>query len=150
MKINETTVAICMATYNGGKYIRDQIDSILVQTYTDWVLFIRDDHSSDNTVEIIRQYVMKYSGKIVLIEESVLPGGNAKKNFAAALLWIKQRYDFNYFMFADQDDVWLDTKIEKSLRLLQQNESDRNVPLVVHTDLKVVDGNLNILGESFF
>lgn len=150
MNITKNTVAICMATYNGGKYIKEQIDSILAQTYTDWVLFIRDDHSSDNTVEIIRQYVMKYSEKIILIEESLLPGGNAKKNFAASLLWIKQHYDFNYFMFADQDDVWLDTKIKKSLGLLQQNESDRNVPLMVHTDLKVVDGNLNILGESFF
>lgn len=148
--LNEKTVAICMATYNGGPYLAQQIDSILKQTYENWVLFIRDDGSSDDTQSVIRQYVRQYSEKIVFITDATLKGGSAKKNFASILHWVKKNYSFHYFMFADQDDVWLDTKIEKSMNLLLENESSPEIPLLVHTDMKVVDQNLGILGESFF
>lgn len=150
MEINETTVAICMATYNGDQYIAQQIDSILKQSYENWILFIRDDGSSDDTQNIIRQYACKYGDKIMHITDPCLSGGSAKKNFAAILSWVKQHYSFCYFMFADQDDVWLDFKVEKSMQLLMQNETSSKIPLLVHTDLKVVDQDLCVLGDSFF
>ena len=146
----DATVAICMATYNGERYLAQQIDSILKQTYEDWILFIRDDGSSDDTRNIIRQYAHQYSGKIVFLTDACLTGGGAKKNFASILRWVKQNHSFRYFMFADQDDVWMETKIEKSLQLLLQNETSPEIPLLVHTDLKVVGQNLEVLGESFF
>ena len=150
MVIDNNTIAICMATYNGEAYLAEQIDSILRQTYQNWLLFIRDDGSQDGTTEIIQRYEQQYHDRIVWIEDPSLAGGSSKKNFAAILSWVKQNYNFNYFMFADQDDVWLDTKIEKSLQLLQAHESSSEIPLLVHTDLKVVDQDLNVLGESFF
>lgn len=150
MEINETTVAICMATYNGERYLSEQIESILKQTYKNWVLFIRDDASGDRTLEIIRRYAADYPEKIIQITDDSLSGGSAQKNFTAVLSWVSRNYPFRYFMFADQDDVWMDTKIEKSLRLLRQNEQNNPIPLLLHTDLKVVDHDLTVRGESFF
>lgn len=150
MVIDKDTVAICMATYNGEKYIEEQIDSILRQTYANWVLFVRDDHSCDGTAEKLETYALAHKDKILLLEDASLTGGSAKRNFADILSWVKKHYDFRYFMFADQDDIWLDSKIEKSLQLMQQYEADDRIPLLVHTDLRVVDENLTVLGESFF
>ena len=150
MVINENTVAICMATYNGEEYLCEQIDSILNQTYKDWVLFVRDDGSADATVRIIERYAAEYPDKIVFIADAALSGGSAMKNFAAVLSYVNKHHDFPYFMFADQDDVWLAGKIEASMELMRRNEADKDAPVLVHTDLKVVDGDLNVLGESFF
>lgn len=150
MEINETTVAICMATYNGERYLEEQIDSILHQSYENWVLFIRDDGSADRTAEIVNRYVSVYPDKIVAVADPALSGGSSKQNFATILTWVSRYKDFRYFMFADQDDVWLDTKIENSLALMQQREAEGGGPLLVHTDLTVVDANLKVLGSSFF
>lgn len=149
MPITNNTVAICMAAYNGASFLEEQIESILHQTYQDWVLFIRDDGSSDGTVETIRRYTAEYEDKIILITDPSLSGGSAEKNFAAILSWVSRKDCFRYFMFADQDDVWMDSKIEKSLRLMQQHESDGSIPLLVHTDLRIVDQKLSTLGDSF-
>lgn len=150
MQINETTVAICMATYNGEQYLSEQIESILHQTYRNWVLFIRDDGSGDGTQEIICRYTAAYPEKIFWIDDASLSGGSAQRNFAAVLSWVTRNHGFRYFMFCDQDDVWLDTKIEKSLHTLRQQEMHCDQPLLIHTDLKVVDRDLNVLGDSFF
>ena len=148
--IDVNTVAICMATYNGEAYVSQQIDSILKQTYENWVLFIRDDHSMDKTPEILRQYAAQWQDKIILIEDTSLDGGSAKQNFASILSWVKGNYDFSYFMFADQDDVWMNDKIEKTLQVMRKAETEYHGPVLVHTDLSVVDRDLNVLGESFF
>ena len=81
---NQESIAICMATYNGEGYLREQLDSILGQTVPDWVLFIRDDGSRDGTFSILEQYAQQDS-RIHLIQEPGLPGGSAQKNFSAIL-----------------------------------------------------------------
>lgn len=148
-QINEDTVAIIMATYNGEKYISKQIESIIHQTYSNWILFIRDDGSTDNTREIMNKYKLKYADKIVIIDDKSLSGGSSKKNFASILKWVSNMYCFNYYMFCDQDDYWINTKIEVSIQRVKNVEENYDGPILVHTDLKVVDKNLNILGESF-
>lgn len=148
--MDNNTVAICMATYNGESYLREQLDSILNQTWTNWILFIRDDGSTDGTCSILHTYAAQHSDKITLLEDSALQGGSAKQNFASILKAASNRYPFSYFMFADQDDIWFNTKIEKSLHLMKQNEYDGTIPTLVHTDLTVVDNKLSVLGNSFF
>lgn len=149
-----STVAIMMATYNGSKYISDQIESILNQTYLNWILFVHDDGSTDQTSEIVAEYAKNHPGRIVFIDDPRLRGGGSKENFSAIFEWVKKRYDFDYFMFCDQDDVWLSDKVEVELAACKTAEieragNDEIVPVLVHTDLEVVDSQLNTLGESF-
>lgn len=142
-------VAICMATFNGEQYLSEQIESIVKQTFEDWVLFIRDDGSSDRTVEIIERYCADFPEKIILISDETIVGGSSKKNFAAILDWVNRHYDFSYFMFSDQDDVWLNDKIERCMKVLLEKEKTYNGPVLVHSDLMVVNESLEVLGESF-
>ena len=151
MTLDNETVAICLAAYNGALYISEQIDSILNQTYQNWVLFIRDDGSDDGTDEIIRKYQTENPGRIVIIEnESGNRGGDAKSNFALMLGWIKRHYSFSYYMFSDQDDVWLPEKIETTKAFFKKHEMQEHSPLLVHTDLTVTDSERNVLGDSLF
>ena len=143
----ENTVAILMAVHNGEKFIGDQIRSILDQTVTDWVLFIRDDGSEDDTLSVVREYA-SLTPRIVLMEDAYFTGG-AKQNFEAIRRWVTEHYDFSYFMYCDQDDVWMQDKIEKTFRRMKETE-DGKVPVLVHTDLSVVDEELNLIAKSCF
>ena len=144
-------VAICMATYNGENYIDEQITSIIEQTYQNWILFIRDDGSSDDTVAHIRRFLEQYPDKIKMIEEPELLGGSSKKNFSAIVEWVKDHYNFGYFMFADQDDVWLPDKVQKMLVRMQAEEkssADGAEPILLFTDYYVADADLKVMDTA--
>lgn len=136
-----------MATYNGEKYIEEQLQSIINQTYTDWRLIISDDCSSDRTVEILKCYQEKYSEKIIVHENSI-SSGSAKNNFYNLLDYTTSEY----VMFSDQDDVWKPDKISITYNkmLEMEKECGGDMPLLVHTDLCVVDKNLNVINNSLF
>lgn len=139
-------ISICVATYNGGRYLTEQLDSIFAQTNTDWKLLIRDDGSTDDTSDIIERYATKYSGKIVLVADKYGRLGPCM-NFAQLL----DRANAEYIMFSDQDDVWLPNKIELTLNAMKQAEQAYpDQPLLVHTDLEVVDSNLNTICDSMW
>jgi rhamnosyltransferase len=137
-------IAIFLATYNGEKYIRQQIDSIRNQTYNNWKLWIRDDMSKDNTVNIIKNYI-KIDKRINMLNsggENLGPCLNFNK------LMENVKYD-NYVMFCDQDDVWLSQKIEKTYHEMKkiENKYNTNIPILIHTDYKIVDKNLKIIAN---
>jgi len=140
-------IDILMATYNGSKYIQEQLNSILEQTYSNWNLIIRDDGSSDNTIEIIKKYIEKYPLKIKLIEDNY-------KNIGITMNFSKlvEYSTSNYIMFCDQDDVWKKNKIEKTFSQMKNLENKVNIamPLLVFSDLTTVDNKLNIINESFW
>ena len=142
-------IYILMATYNGEKYIREQIDSLLSQTYHDWTLIIHDDNSKDATVDIIKDYENKYPYKIKLIDDEISTGG-AKENFTYLLNNIDDNYD--YIMFCDQDDIWKKDKIEKTLQKMNEEEfkNINKYPIIVFTDLIIVDQKLNVISESMW
>ena len=94
-------VAVLMSTYNGEKYIRDQIDSILSQIKVNVTLFIRDDGSTDSTVKIITQYTEKYSNIKFWVGENIGVGNS----FMQLLYSLTDEFD--YYAFSDQDDIWL-------------------------------------------
>lgn len=140
MKIyqNERPIAILMAVYNGEKYIREQIDSILRQTNTDWTLYIRDDASKDNTVQIIDEYVSKYPN-IIRIDDK---DGNlgCRGNFFRLLETVESKY----YMFSDADDVWFENKVQLSYDAIREIDKGEQRPIIVHTTYSVTDENLNV------
>lgn len=140
-------VEILLSTYNGAKFLKDFIESLYSQTYKDWKLTVRDDGSIDETPKILEEIRVKDPERIKIIEDNL---GNlgACKSFLTLLM----KAEADYIMFADQDDIWLSDKIEKTLKkmLLVEGKYGKNTPILIHTDLKVVDENLKTLSESFW
>lgn len=140
-------IDILLATYNGGQYLTEQIESIINQTYKEWTLYIRDDGSTDNTLKIVNKYIVEYPQKIILIKDNK-KGLGAKLNFAELIKYSKNKY----CMFSDQDDYWLSNKIEITLKKMKDLEGEfgNSEPILIHTNLKVVDKDLHIIDNSFW
>jgi glycosyltransferase, family 2 len=142
--VGDNMVGVLLATYNGEKFIGQQIESILAQTYADFKLIIADDCSIDNTYMVADSYKVRFPQKIVLYKNK-FPTGSAKGNFFC--MFEKYSKEFDYIIFADQDDVWLLQKLEKMMFRMKQLEKKytKNLPLLVHSNLSVTDENLNII-----
>jgi glycosyltransferase involved in cell wall biosynthesis len=139
-------IDILMATYNGSAYIDEQIQSILDQTYKNIHLYIRDDLSTDNTVAIINKFQQQYPNKITIVPSKERLG--VIRNFS----FLMEQSTADYIMLSDQDDVWLADKVQITLTKMQELETQhgQRIPLLVHTDLKVVDQQLNPIFASFW
>ncbi len=140
-------ITVLMATYQGEKYLKPQLDSILSQSFSDFKLVISDDVSSDSTREIVSEYAKKYPGKVIPVFPEKA-SGSAENNFFSML----EKADDDYIMLSDQDDVWLPDKIEKTFEKMKEAENiyGKNTPILIHSNLKVTDGELNIIAESFW
>lgn len=138
-------IEILMATFNGEKFIRQQIDSILAQSCGDWHLTISDDGSKDETVAIIDDYQFRYPEKIRRI--------CSRKRFGTArdhFFWLLQNCTADYICFCDQDDVWKPDKLRmfaERIREIEEAEG-KNTPILVFSDLCVVDEALNVISDS--
>ncbi|MBF0189287.1 MAG: glycosyltransferase family 2 protein [Magnetococcales bacterium] len=140
-----TPLAIVLSTYNGARFLEEQIVSILEQSSKEWTLYIRDDGSSDDTWSIVQRFAERYPKSIIPLAFGP-PSGGAKGGFSMLL----NRLDADYFMTCDQDDVWLPEKVEKSLTLIRQEEAEHGetYPILLHSRLQVVDANLSPLALS--
>jgi glycosyltransferase involved in cell wall biosynthesis len=139
-------IDILLAAYNGEKFLKEQVESVLSQTCKDWQLLIRDDGSTDATVQIIKSYIKKYPDKIRLIEDNL---GNlgVGHNFGTILQYSKSEY----IMFCDQDDVWLPEKIQLTFNKMKEAQKlYPDTPILVFTDLTIVDEDLGIIAESLW
>lgn len=132
----EEKIDILLATYNGEKYLKEQIDSILNQTYKNIHIIISDDCSKDSTREILNQY--EGNEKITIFKQKNNLG--YVKNFEFLL----EQVESNLFMLCDQDDIWLEEKISKAVEKLKSENLD-----LVFGDLEIVDKDLNTLYPSF-
>ena len=139
-------ITIIMAVYNGQEYIREQLESLKDQTYTEWRLVIRDDCSSDKTAEIVKKFSDEVEQEVIF-KVNEKPSGSAKNNFA---LLINDAKESDYVMFCDQDDIWKKDKIEITFNKMKQAEEryGRDFPLLVHGDVEVIDENGNINADS--
>lgn len=131
-------VAILLSTYNGEKYICDQVLSLLNQTYVDFKIYIRDDLSQDNTVSIIENFD---DSRIILFK------GEVNLGFKQSFYHLVSIVEADIYFFCDQDDVWLYNKLENEIAEILQ--MDNNIPCLVHSDAYVVDSNLVTLYDSF-
>lgn len=137
-------VDILLATFNGERFLSDQLRSIEQQSYRAWRVVARDDGSTDATRAILADFRRRHSAMAVLVEDDACrlgPLGNFHR--------LLQRSQAPYALFCDQDDVWRTDKIERLLELARAQENP-DVPVLAHSDLEVVDGNLRPLGRSFW
>jgi len=138
-------LAILLATYNSGKYLKVQIDSILAQSFADFILYIRDDGSTDDTLLIIDEYLRSFSNIIFLKDDQT--GRFSMGSF----MWMLEAVDADYYMFSDHDDYWLENKVQLTLNKMFEVENyEFCKPVIIHTDLKVVDTNLKEVASSFW
>lgn len=158
-------IDILLSTYNGEAFLREQLDSILNQTYKYFKLIIRDDGSTDSTVDIITDYARKYPSEIIYINGIYYKNldnreggcenndGNEKGHLGFNLSYneLLKYSTSDYIMFADQDDIWLPKKIEISIgRIKELEKKFPDKPILVHSDLTVVNKDLKIIENSFF
>ena len=129
-------VSVCVATYNGEKYIKEQIGSIITQLTEEDEIIISDDHSTDGTINVIKAY---NDERIKIFFNECEKGYT--QNFQNAL----EKSQGKYIFLSDQDDKWTSNKLDITLKYLIQDKYD-----MVISDCIVVDANLNILKKSYF
>lgn len=153
----EKKIQVLMSAYQGEKYLREQLDSILAQTYKNMEILVRDDGSTDATVDILKEYAARK--KLTYIK-----GKNcgAAKSFFRLLKKADRQAD--YYALSDQDDVWEPDKLERAVRMLEQQDKkekkgtwngtvfedkvrkdSKPCPLMYCSALNVVDQNLTFL-----
>lgn len=139
-------VNILLSTYNGEKYLAEQLDSLLNQTYSNIVIYVRDDGSKDSTLSIIQSYVKKSTGakgsRIVLLDNQEGKNVGYMESF-----WILLRNSepADYYAFCDQDDYWFPDKVELGIKRLEREKSD--IPLLYSSSFTYCDENMNFSGN---
>ena len=127
-----------MSTYNGERYIREQIDSVLAQREVDVSLLIRDDGSCDDTVKIINDYIRKHRN--IYLEEGV--NCKSAKSFMELLRIAYSSYTtYDYYAFCDQDDIWKPEKLIEAVKVLYNKASSK--PMLYIGSYQMVDSDLN-------
>lgn len=136
-------VNVILSTYNGERYLREQLESIIAQTYDNITIWIRDDGSSDHTVEIVKEYCqLNLPGKrFCFIEDNLGNLGHVKSFFQVVF----NADPADFYAFCDQDDVWLPEKIQRAVDFL--DSVDSNQCALYASGYDVCDANLNYIGE---
>lgn len=139
-------IEVLMAVYYGEKFVAEQIESILSQTYPHIRLTIRDNHSLDGTRQILEKYQSRHPETINVIYSDTNLG--IIGNFSALL----ENSQADYVMFSDHDDVWLPHKVQIAMNKMEELEKlhGSETPILVHGDLKVVDSQLKTIHSSFW
>lgn len=136
-------VAVLMSTYNGEKYLREQLDSILHQSGIYLHLVIRDDGSQDRTFDIVQEYCDRFQ-QITFIKG---PNIGCKRSFLELAQFASENLnEYTYFAFSDQDDVWNDDKLFRAVTMLDGCKNDNGV--LYHSCYEIVDKNLNHINKS--
>jgi putative glycosyltransferase len=144
MAIANPTILIMMTTYNGQKFLIQQIESICQQSYSNWQLVVRDDGSSDQTLAILNTYAEK-DARIQVVQNQTDYHG-AYPNFWGLVAYCKQLKAYDYYMFADQDDVWDKDKLEVYMDFC--SDKGLNEPLLVYGDMRIIDGDGQVTSNS--
>lgn len=137
----EIKIQILLATYNGEKYIREQLQSIAeLEGNFKFQILLRDDCSTDRTMEIIDEFKKILDIKIIPSDRNV----GLNKNMY--ILFENADSDYDYFAFCNQDDIWVKNKFITAVKKLEEFDSD--IPLLFTSTSMIVDENLNEIGLS--
>ena len=144
-------VVILMSTYNGQKYIRQQLESIINQSYTNLKLLIRDDGSTDQTPLILTEFANNYANIDFINQDSLENKGFNGSFFELIREGLRREPDCKFFAFADQDDVWFKDKILSAMKCIKKHRDGNKSPYVYYyADKKWTDEHLNVLHEDDF
>ncbi|MCG8638779.1 MAG: glycosyltransferase family 2 protein [Desulfobacterales bacterium] len=135
-----------MGVYNGARHIATQLNSILTQSHTNWELLVRDDVSSDDSMDILKSYADNDT-RITLIRDN-LGNKGALGNFSL-LMEKGLQTSSRYFVFSDQDDIWQPDKLSVQLEQMKKTETNYGeIPILLHSDLEVVSASLDSISPS--
>lgn len=140
-------IDILLSTFNGAEYLSEQLASIVAQDINDWQLIIRDDCSVDNSVSIINEFALNHPERVVIITRP-----STRLGVVASFEYLLAKSSSQYIAFCDQDDVWLPDKLRRLKKCMQYLEdcNEAEIPLLVHSDLHVVNKNLEKVADSFW
>ena len=136
-KINK--VCVMLASYNGEKYIGEQIDSILQQKDVDIKLVVRDDGSTDGTIEILEEYKNKYGIRIIY--------GNNMGPAANFYELLNNAYESDYYAWSDQDDIWDSDKLITAIYKIKNTEKAVTIPILYYSASRAVDKEKKIISN---
>jgi glycosyltransferase involved in cell wall biosynthesis len=149
-----TQVAVLLPTFNGARFLPQQLESLLAQSMPDFVIVTRDDGSSDETLQVVQSFEERFPRQIHRVQDDE---GNlgASGNVSLLMQYVLDRGDElrlqeAYLMLCDQDDIWEADKIETELAVMKQLEQQHpNLPLLVHSDLTVISDDESLIAPSF-
>lgn len=135
-------IAVILSTYNGEKYVAEQIESIMEQSYSNFDLFIHDDGSNDTTEDIINDYAKKYENIKVIVRQKGL-------GYPSCFIeMLKQVDEYEFYAFSDQDDVWNANKLKNAVECLKM--LNKELPNLYYTAVEYTDANLHHIRSSRF
>lgn len=139
------SIDIVMPTFDGGTYLREQVESIRRQTFQEWRLLFRDDGSSDETTTILASYVDEDPSRFVVVD-----GTDGRLGPMRSVDVLLHASTAEYVALADQDDVWMPDKLELVMADMARIEARTggSQPVLVHSDLEVVDSRMNVVAPS--
>jgi glycosyltransferase involved in cell wall biosynthesis len=140
------TVHILLATHQGARYLREQLESIKAQNYEAWTLTVSDDGSTDGTLEIIEVFASQQKDRVISVLRGPCQGVTA--NFFSLLNVAPSHKQSDLYAFCDQDDVWLPDKIERAVCLLGKSIHTQELPLLYCARTRLVDEQLRPIGLS--
>ncbi|CAM3031284.1 glycosyltransferase family 2 protein [Pseudomonas floridensis] len=140
--VRQPHVAILMCTYNGGAYLKGQLDSFNDQTFQDWTLYVSDDASTDETRSILSDYQRRWGADRLIMFDGPCKG------FAENFISLVRRPELkaDYFAFSDQDDIWFNDKLTRSVGRLESLSGKK--PALYCSTTRLVDADLNVIGVS--
>jgi glycosyltransferase involved in cell wall biosynthesis len=144
---SSASIAILMATFNGGRFLPDQLDSLWQQTRQDFDLYVRDDGSSDETLNLLRTAAAEHPGRLHIVANDSTRLG-PKRSFLSLL----HHTDAHYIAFCDQDDFWLPHKLERLVNAAAEAESSlaADAPVLCCSDATVADATLKPMDGTYF
>ena len=134
------TVCVLMSTYNGEKYIKEQLDSVLSQQNVELSVLIRDDGSKDRTIEIINNYIRDNSNIRLITGKNIGPA-------LSFLELLKEAQEANYYAFCDQDDYWKEEKLDKAILMINKNGFG-DLPILYYSNLTLTDEKLDVITNT--
>ena len=139
-------IDVLLATWNGSRFLEEQLDSLLGQTFQNFRLLIRDDRSTDSTLQIVEEYRSRYSDRIFVRKN--LDRQGACHTFSLLM----EESTAPYVAFCDQDDIWRSDKLAISLSAMKESESRHgsDVPVLVFSDMEIVDESRQVIAPSLW